>query len=82
MKNTSVTNVQQARAIIKTVGEKHQYNVSDMLRSLTYNPSELKQENDAQKVIDHMEKEYVLNVANVLWVEKYDQIPDYIKNYS
>lgn len=79
---TSITNIQQARAIIKVVGEDHQYRVSDMLRGLTYYPSESPYDRDAQKVIDNMEKEYVLNVANVLWVDKYDQIPEYIKNYE
>lgn len=78
----SVTNVQQARAIIKAVGEEHQYYVSDMLRSLTYYTLELKCKREAQKVIEFMEKEYVLNVANVLWANKFDQIPDYIKNYT
>lgn len=42
----------------------------------------MKYERDAQKVIDNMELEYALNVANVLWSEKYDQIPEYVKNYS
>ncbi|OMD16258.1 hypothetical protein [Paenibacillus odorifer] len=78
----SVTNIQQARAIISAVGEKHQDKVSDKLRSLTYNPSESQYDRDAQKVIDYMEHEYVLGVANVLWIEKYDQIPEHIRNYS
>lgn len=29
-----------------------------------------------------MENEYVLNVANVLWKDKFEEIPQYIKNYS
>lgn len=82
MEKTTITNIQQARAIIKEVGEKHQHYVSEMLRGLTWDPSELKVERDAQAVISHMEKEYVLQVANVLWADKYDQIPNYIKNYS
>lgn len=77
---TAITNVQQAKAIIDVVGERYQIVVSDMLRSLTFDRSEY--DRDAQKVIDNMETEYVLNVANVLWADKYEQIPDYIKNYS
>lgn len=81
MKNSSITNIQQARAIIKAVGEKHQYYVSEMLRGLTWNISELSYERDAQEVINYMENEYVLNVANVLWMEKYEQIPNHIKSW-
>ncbi|WP_340032627.1 hypothetical protein NSQ20_12245 [Paenibacillus sp. FSL K6-1122] len=77
-----ITDIQQAIAIIHEVGEKHQAYVIDMLRSLTWDTKELKYERDAQKVIDNMELEYALNVANVLWSEKYDQIPEYVKNYS
>lgn len=78
----AITNLQQARAIVKAVGEAHQFEVSDMLRGLTYRRRETKYEQDAQEVINNMEKEYVLNVANELWHEKHDQLPEYIKNYS
>lgn len=77
-----ITDIQLGRAVITAVGEKHQSRVVDMLRSLTYYPSESPFDRDAQKVISNIEKEYVLEVANVLWVEKLDEIPEYIKNYS
>jgi len=75
-----ITDLQQARSIIKSVGGKHQHRVIEELRSLTYNHAQLDYEKDAQKVIRNMEKEYALNVANVLWIDKYDEIPDYLKN--
>lgn len=78
----AITNLQQARAIVEAVGEAHQFKVSDMLRGLTYYRRDTEYERAAQEVINNMEKEYVLNVANELWQEKYDEIPDYIKNYS
>ncbi|MFB5758938.1 hypothetical protein [Paenibacillus medicaginis] len=81
-KQTVVTDMQQARVIINAVGEPHQSYVVDKLRSLTWNPGETEYECDAQRVIANMEKEYVLAVANVLWIEKYEQIPDYIKAYA
>lgn len=77
-----IINIQQARAIIAKVGEKHQHTVSEMLRGLTYSSSDPEHERDAQKVIDSMERYYVLSIANALLAEKYDQIPEYIKNYS
>lgn len=75
----AVTDIQQARAIIKAVGRPHQHKVSDMLRGLTWNTGSTMYERDAQSIIASMEKEYVLNVANVLWVDKYEQIPKHIR---
>lgn len=77
-----ITNIQQARAIIEKVGEPHQADVVDMLRSLTYYEKSTENKRNAQKVIQAMEHEYVLNVANVLWADKFEEIPQYIKNYS
>jgi hypothetical protein len=77
-----ITDVQQARAIVRTVGEPYQAKVIDMLQSLTYDHSSDKYERNAQKVITNMEHEYVLNVANVLWADKFEEIPQYIKGYS
>ena len=81
MKKTSITDIQQARAIIRTVGERHQTEVIDMLRSLTYHERSTEYERNAQKVIENMEHEYALNIANVLWADKFDEIPQHIKNY-
>ena len=82
MGNKSISDLQQARAIIKEVGEKHQSYVIDMLSSLTYYAKESKHEQQAQAVICGIEKEYALNVANVLFADKYEDIPDYIKKFS
>ncbi|TSB47140.1 hypothetical protein [Alkalicoccobacillus porphyridii] len=79
-KKDSITDLQQARAIVHSVGEPHQSQVIDMLRGLTYNPSEDETKEKAQTVIGYMTDEYALNVANALWSEKYDEIPDFIKN--
>jgi len=81
MERTSITDIQQARAIIEKVGEPHQGRVVDMLRSLTYHEGSTEYDRNAQKIIKNIEHEYVLNVANVLWADKYDDIPQYIKNY-
>lgn len=77
-----ITDIQQARAIIEKVGEPHQAYVIDMLRSLTYDIKSTEVERNAQKVIQAMEHEYALNVANVLWADKFDEIPEYVKDYS
>ena len=82
MGRTSITDIQQARAIIRSVGERYQAEVIDMLRSITYDERSTKFEKDAQKVIRNMEHEYSLNVANVLWADKFEEIPQYIKNYE
>lgn len=79
---TDVTDIQQARAIIKAVGEPYQHEVVQKLRGLTYYFSENKIEREAQRVIDNMEHEYALNVANTLWKDKFEDIPEHIKKYS
>lgn len=76
----TITDLQQARAIIKTVGESYQYKTIDLLRSLTYYPEAGTANQKAQKEISQMEKEYALNLANVLWVDKFDEIPEYLKS--
>lgn len=80
--NDSITNIQQARAIIKEVGELYQYVVSDKLRGLTYYPSSDEYGKKAQKVISNIENEYVLNTANVLWKDKFEEIPQWLKEYG
>jgi hypothetical protein len=75
----TITDIQHARAIINEVGEPHQIRVIDMLRSLTYDHSSDKYEREAQHVIDNMEHEYALNVANVLWADKQESIPSWLK---
>ncbi|QUI24888.1 hypothetical protein HZI73_22435 [Vallitalea pronyensis] len=74
-----ITSLQRARAIIDTVGEPHQALVIYKLRSLTYNSTNNEEHRKAKNVIANMEKEYALNVANVLIKDKFDQIPDYLK---
>ena len=75
----TIVDLQQARAIIQTVGEDYQYKTIDLLRSLTYYPEAGKANQKAQKEISHMEKEYALNLANILWTDKFDEIPEYLK---
>lgn len=75
----TITDLQQARAIIEKVGENYQYKTIDLLRSLTYYPETGKVGQKAQKEISQMEKEYALNLANILWVDKFDEIPEYLK---
>lgn len=77
----SITDIQQARAIITAVGELHQKEVIDMLRSLTYYEKSTEYERNAQRVIENMEQEYALDIANVLWKDKFEEIPEHIKNY-
>ena len=74
-----ITDIQRARAIISKVGEPYQGYVIALLRTATYYPAGTENERKAQLVISNMEHEYALNVANVLWADKYDQIPDYLK---
>lgn len=77
--NDLITDVQQGMRIINEVGELHQIKVIDMLIGLTYHWSEIEVERKAQKVIDNMNEEYILNTANVLWKDKFEEIPQYLK---
>lgn len=77
-----ITNIQHARVIISKYGEPHQDVVIEMLRSLTYYQQRTEVERKAQKVIENMEHEYALNVANVIWADKYDKLPQWIKEYD
>lgn len=79
--NDSITDIQQGMRIINEVGEPHQSKVIDMLLSLTYYHSEIEIEAKAQKVIDNMNNEYILNTANVLWKDKFEEIPKYLKEW-
>lgn len=79
--NDSITDVQQGMRIINEVGELHQSKVIDMLLSLTYYHSEMECEAMAQKVINNMNNEYILNIANVLWKDKFEEIPQYLKEW-
>lgn len=76
-----IVDIQKARAIIKTVGEPHQTEVINELRALTYNNKELDYEKKAQKIIENMADENILNIANVLWKDKYNEIPEHIRNF-
>ena len=77
-----VTDIQHARVIISKCGEPYQNQVVEMLRILTYNREDTKEGRKAQKVIDNMLDEYTLNVANVIWADKYQSIPQWIKEYD
>ena len=79
--NDSITDIQQGMRIINEVGELHQSKVIDMLLSLTYYHSEMECEAKAQKVIDNINNEYILNTANVLWKDKFEEIPQYLKEW-
>ena len=79
--HNSITDIQQGMRIIKEVGEPHQYKVIDMLIGLTYHGSEIGEEIKAQKIIDNMNEEYILNTANVLWKDKFEEIPRYLKEW-
>lgn len=79
--NDSITDIQQGMRIINEVGELHQSKVIDMLLGLTYYKSEMECEAKAQKVIDNMNNEYILNIANVLWKDKFEEIPQYLKEW-
>jgi len=79
--NDSITDVEQAKRIIEEVGEVYQSRVLDNLRCLTYKKSECTFEQNAIKVISNMYDEYALNVANVLWKDKFEEIPQYLKEW-
>lgn len=82
IQSSSITNIQQARAIIKAVGEPYQHKVVELLREQTCYSALVESERQAQKVIENMEHEYALNVANTLWKDKFEDIPEHIKKYS
>lgn len=81
-KDDLITDEQQAYCIIAKVGELYQFKVVDKLRatsSARLNDTDM--EKKAKEVISNMCKEYTLNVANVLWKDKFDDIPKYVKEY-
>lgn len=79
--NDLITDTQQGMRIINEVGELHQSKVIEMLLSLTYYHSEMECVAEAQEVIRNMNSEYILNVANVLWKDKFEEIPQYLKEW-
>ena len=79
--NDSITDTQQGIRIINEVGELYQLKVIEMLLSLTYNNLEIECEAKAQKVIRNMKREYILNIANGLWKDKFEEIPQYLKEW-
>lgn len=79
--NDLITNIQHARAIIDEVGEPYQKYVIDKLRGVSAN-NVRGEERQAEKIIGYMEAEYALNVANVLWKDKYEIIPQWLKEYG
>lgn len=79
--NDSITDVQHARAIILKVGEPYQQYVIDKLREVSAN-NVSGAEREAEKIIGYIETEYALNVANVLWKDKYELIPKWVKEYG
>lgn len=79
--NDSITDIDQAKRIIEEVGEVYQSRVLDNLRYLTYKKSEYTFEQKAIKVISNMYDEYALNIANVLWKDKFEEIPQYLKEW-
>ena len=78
----SVSDVQHARAIINTVGEVYQQIVAGHLQAGMGYCSDLDCERKAQAVLENMGKEYVLNVANALWADKQDAMPQWLKDYD
>ncbi|MBY6838703.1 hypothetical protein [Clostridium botulinum] len=79
--NTSITDVQQAKRIIEEVGEVYQSRVLDNLMYLTCKKSEYTDEQKAIQVISNIYDEYALNNANVLWRDKFEEIPQYLKQW-
>lgn len=73
--------MQDARRIINSVGEKYQKATISMLRSLTYDKESTEAGQKAQEIISNMEKTYAIDVASELWKNKYDEIPEYVKEY-
>lgn len=78
-----ITDIQKARTIIGVVGTKAENQVINLLLCASFIPPScsLEYEKVAAKVVSAMENEYVLKTANRLWDEKYDEIPDWIKEY-
>jgi hypothetical protein len=76
---SEITDIQQARAIISSVGDTYQILVVSYLRSTFYDRSSDESENKAQNIISDMEEEYSLKIANQLYNERYEYLPDYLK---
>lgn len=81
-KDDVITDVQHARVIVNKFGEYYQRYVVDKLQGVSQNNCSDKDERQAEKIIGYMENEYALNVANVLWKDKFDDIPQWIRDYG
>lgn len=71
-----ITNVQLGRAIIGAVGEDYQREIASALQSSFCHHRFTR---EATTVLSNIEKEYVLNLANILVADKYDELPKYLK---
>ncbi|WP_300380203.1 hypothetical protein [Clostridium sp.] len=76
-----VADIQQAIALVHAVGEDHESQILDTLKSLTWDKPENETERRFQEEIDNMMNGFALNTANKLWTECYDKIPEYIKEW-
>ena len=78
-----INDIQKARTIVDVVGTKAENQVVNLLLCAAFVPPScsLEYEKIAANIVSVMENEYVLKTANRLWDEKYDEIPDWIKEY-
>ena len=71
-----ITDLQQARNIVLTVGKPYQAEFIEFLYCGVWdgfnNP-------ETKKLIDNMYVEYVLNIANELYADEYDKLPPYLQ---
>ena len=77
-----ITDIQHARAIIAQAGESYQNIVVEKLRGTYWEIPSNKEEEQARRVLSNIEHEYVLNVANVIWADNYEKLPQWIKDYD
>ena len=76
-----ITDIQKARAIIGTVGDSTDNAIMEALRSASCLAEEYDYTKKAMKVVDEIADEHTLKIANRLWSEKFDSMPDWIKEY-
>ncbi|MDR3598421.1 hypothetical protein [Clostridium sp.] len=80
--NDLVTELDLATRIIKEVGELHQTKVLEKLKNEWWELLEdTEEERKAKRVIFNIYTEYALNTANVLWKDKFQEIPQYLKEW-
>ena len=75
----AVRDAQHAREIIGQVGDKYQKLVSKKLMEIPLYSSHREDDKLAEEIISIMESEYVLKTANILWEEKFEVIPQWLK---